>query len=118
MHMAVKTMKRAAPQTESRPGFLLLKLTVIIEKDGDSWHAFCPAFKGLHVDGDTEEKALQHAIEAAKVYINSLVTHGEPLPVGPDCSVDEGEQIPTVPPGALLRHVELQWPSHSRYGIS
>jgi hypothetical protein len=45
------------------------------------------------------------------------VSHGEPLPVGPDCSVEE-EQVQVVPPGAFLRYLELQWPSLSMSGSS
>ncbi len=82
-----QTARSAAEQT------LRLQFTVILEKDGNSFHAFCPAFKGLHVDGKSE------------------------LPVGPHCSVEE-EQIPIVPPGALLRYLEIQWPSLSMSGIS
>ena len=97
---------------------LRLKFTVVVEPDGESFHAFCPAFKGLHVDGKTENEALRNATKAARVYVDSLAAHGEPLPIGPDCSLDREEQIPTVPPGAFLRHLELQWPSHSTTGIS
>ncbi len=118
MSMAATTMKRVSSQSNSRPKRLRLKLTVIIEQDDGAWHAFCPALKGLHVDGDTQEEALTNAIEAAKVYINSLAMHRESLPIGSDFSVDVEEQIPTVPRGALLRHIELQWPSQSKYGIS
>ena len=103
--------RKAAEQT------LRLQFTVILEKDGDSFHAFCPAFKGLHVDGKNEKEALRNAAEAVHVYVKSLVSHGEPLPVGPHCSVEE-EQIPTVPPGALRRYLEIQWPSLSTSGIS
>jgi predicted RNase H-like HicB family nuclease len=97
---------------------LTLKLSVILEPDGDGFHAYCPAFKGLHVDGDTEKEALRNAGNAALVYLKSLAAHQEPLPIGPDCIVHEEEQIPVVPPGALLRYLELQWPSLRMSGIS
>jgi predicted RNase H-like HicB family nuclease len=99
------------------PKTIRLKFTVITEQDGDSYHAFCPAFKGLHADGATAKKAVRNAANAAVVYIESLIAHGEPLPIGPYCSVHE-EQIPTVPRGALLHYLELQWPSLSMSGIS
>lgn len=106
---------RKAPAATRRQ--LRLQITVVIEPDGDSFHAYCPAFKGLHVDGANEKEALRNAAQAIGVYVNSLVSHGEPLPVGPDCSVEE-EQVQVVPPGAFLRYLELQWPSLSMSGSS
>lgn len=116
MNVTDKATKRGSEKTMVKP--IRLRFTVILERDGDSFHAFCPAFKGLHVDGKTEGEALDNASQAASVYVASLVNHGEPLPIGPDCAVHEEEQIPTVPPGALLRYLELQWPSHQMSGIS
>lgn len=98
---------------------ITLKFTVVIEPEDDgSFHAFCPAFPGLHVDGASEQEALRNAGNAAIVYVKSVVSNGEPLPLGPDCKVLEEEQIPVVPPGAFLRYLELQWPSLSMSGIS
>jgi predicted RNase H-like HicB family nuclease len=97
---------------------LRLRFTVVVEPDGDCFHAYCPAFKGLHVDGKTEGQALKNAMKAALVYVNSLAAHGEPLPIGTDLTLDREEQIPEVPPGAFLRHLELQWPSPRTSGIS
>ncbi len=114
MRVSTKSSKRgsrkAAPKWELR-----LQFTVIIEPDGDSFHAYCPAFKGLHVDGANEKEAVRNAADAVGVYVNSLVSHGEPLPIGPECRV---EQIPVIPPGAFLRYLELQWPSLSMSGSS
>jgi predicted RNase H-like HicB family nuclease len=115
-----KPSKHAADKARStKPAKVIrLRFTVIVEPDGQSYHAFCPAFKGLHVDGTTEKKAVRNAANAAAVYIESLITNGEPLPLGPYCSVHQEEQIPTVPRGALLHYLELQWPSLSMSGIS
>ena len=60
-----------------------LTFSVVVEKDGKLFHAFCPGLKGLHVDGKTEDEALQNATEAASCYLASLVRHGDPLPIGP-----------------------------------
>jgi predicted RNase H-like HicB family nuclease len=87
---------------------LRLEFTVIIEKDGESFHAFCPALKGLHVDGSTEQEALENAVRAAHVYVDSLVRHGDPLPIGPHFTAERMEDILPVPPGALLRYIEVQ----------
>ena len=97
---------------------LKLSFTVIVQNDDEGFHAYCPAFKGLHVDGINVDEAIKNATEAAIAYVNSMALHGEPLPLGPDCKVFEEEQIPRVPPGALLRHIELQWPLQSTSGIS
>jgi predicted RNase H-like HicB family nuclease len=97
---------------------LRMKVTVIVESDGDAFHAYCPAFKGLHVAGGSVDEALQFAKEAAIVYVTSLAMHNESLPVGPDCNVFEEEQIPHIPAGALLHHLELLWPYQNTSGIS
>jgi len=116
MHVtAIKSRHASAEPGPVRQ--IRLKIAIVVEPDGDGYHAYCPAFKGLHVDGDSVDDALRNAQEAVAVYIDSLAAHNDPLPVGPDCSVKE-EQIPTVPPGALLRYFELQWPSLSMSGIS
>jgi predicted RNase H-like HicB family nuclease len=114
---SAKPEKRVS-EKDRTPKRVTFRFTVILEPDEDLFHAYCPAFKGLHVDGMTEKDALENAAKAARVYISSLIAHGEPLPIGPDCSVNEEEQIPAVPPGAFLRHLELQWPSLNRSGIS
>lgn len=64
------TMKEAAYQIQ-----------VIIEPDKPGFHAYCPALEGLHVAGDTEEQALQNAKDAAIAYIQSLIDHGDPIPI-------------------------------------
>lgn len=64
-----------------------IKLQLEIERDGDKFHAYCPALKGLHVDGDTEKETIEAAHDAASAYILSLIEHNDPLPVG--CNVNE-----------------------------
>ena len=58
------------------------KVQIVIERDGDLFHAYCPALVGLHTCGDTEEEALNNATYAAKAYLMSLLKHNEPLPIG------------------------------------
>ena len=58
------------------------KIDIIVEPDESGFHAYCPALKGLHVGGDTKEEALQNARDAAVAYLESLIKHGEPIPVG------------------------------------
>lgn len=95
---------------------LRLSFTVVVEPDGDGFHAYCPAFKGLHVDGRDQKQALANAVRATAVYLESLARTNEPLPVGPDL-VFKRQEVPQVPAGAFLHHVELQWPLQSTSGI-
>ena len=44
------------------------------------FHAFCPALKGCHTEGETTEEALRNIREAIELYIDSLLAHGEPVP--------------------------------------
>jgi len=59
-----------------------LSVPIIIEKDGDEYHAYCPVLKELHTCGETEEEALKNAKNAISAYLFSLVKHGDPIPLG------------------------------------
>ena len=97
---------------------LRLLLSVVVEPDGDGYHAYCPAFKGLHVAGETEDDALEGVREAAIAYLKSIVAHGDPIPVGPDCDIARsGESVP-IPATATLKPLELSWPIPEPSGIS
>ena len=97
---------------------LRLLVSVVVEPDGDEYHAYCPAFKGLHVAGETEEDAFEGAREAAILYLNSLVAHGEPIPVGPDCEISRTGESVRIPPLAVLKPLELLWSIPNPSGIS
>jgi predicted RNase H-like HicB family nuclease len=57
------------------------RCTVILEREEEGgFHAFVPALRGCHTQGDTEEEALVNAQEAITIYIESLKAHGEPVP--------------------------------------
>jgi predicted RNase H-like HicB family nuclease len=66
-------------KTQKPIGF---RIEIVVEPDERSFHAYCPALKGLHTCGDTEKEALQNAKDAAAAYLQSLVVHGDPIPVG------------------------------------
>lgn len=56
--------------------------TVMLEREeGGGYHAFCPALKGCHTQGDTLDEALANVREAIEAYLESLRADGEPLPV-------------------------------------
>ena len=58
------------------------RLVIVVEPDEVGFHAYCPALKGLHTCGDTEDEALQNAKDAAIAYLHSLIKHGDPIPLG------------------------------------
>ena len=97
------------------------KVSVVVEPDGEGFHAYCPAFQGLHIDGKTPQEAIDRTCEALEWYFDSLVRHGDPVPVGPDCVVEgDRPRVPmhTAPAGAILQNVEVPWPSLAASGIS
>lgn len=74
-------MAQTALKTRSRQG-LTFQVTVVVEPDGDGFHAYCPALKGLHVPGATIEEAVENARVAAQLFLECLVEDGDPIPVG------------------------------------
>ena len=59
-----------------------LHYTVILEKEEDGgYHAFVPALKGCHSQGDTLEESVANITEAIELYLESLKAHGEPAPI-------------------------------------
>ena len=90
-----------------------IRILVVVEPDDGGFHAYCPAFQGLHIDGSTVEVALARTVLALELYLSSLEQHGDTLPVGPDCVVIQGQPHPpvfTASADALLENVEMLWP--------
>ncbi|MBI4663158.1 MAG: type II toxin-antitoxin system HicB family antitoxin [Verrucomicrobia bacterium] len=55
--------------------------TVILEREPTGgYHVYCPALKGCHSEGETEEEALRNIREAIELYLESLIAHQEPIP--------------------------------------
>lgn len=63
-------------------GATTFKILIVVEPDEDNFRAYCPALKGLHTCGATEEEAVDNASDAAIAYLESLIKHGDPIPVG------------------------------------
>ena len=59
-----------------------LRINIDVEPDEGGFHAYCPVLKGLHTCGDTEEEAVNNAVEASLAYLESIIKHGEPFPAG------------------------------------
>ncbi|MHB8646629.1 MAG: type II toxin-antitoxin system HicB family antitoxin [Thermomicrobiales bacterium] len=112
--MLGKWLKRRT--NEARPS-LLLKVSIVIEPDGEGYYAYAPALDGLHVYGDTEAEALDYAREAVDVYLASLAKHHDPLPIGADFAIDHAT-LPEVPAGASLRDIRVSWPTPQMSGVN
>lgn len=55
--------------------------TIALEREEDGgYHAFCPALKGCHSQGDTLDEAIANVREAIALYIESLIEDGEAIP--------------------------------------
>ncbi|HOV22480.1 MAG TPA: type II toxin-antitoxin system HicB family antitoxin [Candidatus Ratteibacteria bacterium] len=62
--------------------------TVIIEREQEGgYHAFCPILQGCHTQGETYEETLENIKDAIKLYIESLKSHNETIPVEDDISI-------------------------------
>jgi predicted RNase H-like HicB family nuclease len=66
---------------EMKMSSMRLRVRLEVEKDGRSFHAYCPDLKGLHVDGATSDEALQNAKDAVVEYVKSMIRHDERLPL-------------------------------------
>ena len=57
------------------------RYTVIFERQPDGgYHAFSPALKGCHSQGDSLDEAIENIREAIEVYLESVAADGEPIP--------------------------------------
>ena len=92
-----------------------IHVSVVVEKDGDGFHAYAPALKGLHVGGDTKDEAVKNAREAIDVYLDSLAKHNEPLPEGPGLIVLRQSKVKQK---TSLENIVTQWPSQNPSGIN
>ncbi len=56
---------------------------VIIEKDNDKWHAYCPILEeeGASTYGDTWEEAFENIKQVLIMTLDSLKQHGEKIPI-------------------------------------
>ena len=67
-----------------------MRYTVILESEEEGgFHIWCPALKGCHSQGDTQEEALDNIQEAIAAYLESLRDEGSPLPA--DVTVQQVE---------------------------
>jgi predicted RNase H-like HicB family nuclease len=97
---------------------LRLEISIFVEQDDDRYHAFCPGLPGLHADGSSPDEAGRNAAALVPVYLESLAQHGDPLPIGPHCTVHhEPEQFDFMPI-PTRKSVTVQWPTMQMSGVS
>ena len=70
---------KVKPKIEPRQ--LKFKVPIIVEPDGDNYHSYSPALKGLHMDGSTKKEALDNARETAKDFLTIMIRDGIPIPL-------------------------------------
>jgi len=68
---------------------------IVIEKDEDVYHAYCPALKGASTWGYTEEEAIENIQQVIQMIVESMIEHGELIPGTPI------EQVQILPEPAI-----------------
>ena len=56
------------------------RFSVIIEKDKDSYYAFCPELQGCYTQGKTYEEALENIKDAIHLHVEDRIEAGEEVP--------------------------------------
>lgn len=85
-----------------------LSINIFVEPDEDGFYAYCPTLKGLHTCGNTEEEAVNNAVDASLAYLQSIIKHGEPFPAGMLVNQeDEVEKAPSFHKGHYRQTLEL-----------
>ncbi len=79
------------------------QIGIFVEPDDGGFHAYCPTLRGLHVSGDTEEEAVQNAKDAAVAYLESIIKHGDSIPLG---VIVKGESTSYHPTERTSHHTE------------
>ncbi len=76
-------MAHVIRQPVTDPPLTTYTFRVVVEPDGDAWHAYWPALKGYGAVtwGTTRAEALRHIREVVEMVVAELIDDGEPLPV-------------------------------------
>ncbi len=88
-------------------------VTVVIESDGEQFHAFCPDLPGIHSNAPTLEEARDRTIPAIERYLDFLDEQGSPNPVWPGLETEAGDEINQLLPNpteSTIQRVEVPWP--------
>ena len=57
----------------------IYRFSVVIEKDGDGYFAFCPELQGCYTQGDTYEEALENIRDAIRLHVEDRLESGEEI---------------------------------------
>lgn len=94
--------------------YMKTRVTVVIEPDGDLFHAYCPDLPGIHVNGSSVEEACERTIPAIEWYLDFLDEQGDPIPEGPGSGGEVNKEFTELlsnRSGSTVRSVEVPWPS-------
>jgi predicted RNase H-like HicB family nuclease len=59
---------------------MMTEYLVVIEREGDTWGAFCPDLPGLGVVADTRQEVERLVGEAISLHLEGLRQAGDPIP--------------------------------------
>lgn len=80
---------------------------IIIEPDGKGFHGYVPALRGCHTWGKTIAQTKKHLKEAMALYVETLLSHGDPVPT--DNSFESFETVATKqPPRKIRTHAHVR----------
>lgn len=79
----IKIGEVAGMTTKVKVGTRELKFVVpiVVEPDTIGFHSYSPALKGLHMDGDTKQAALENARLTARDFLTIMILDGIPIPI-------------------------------------
>lgn len=56
------------------------RVSIVVEKDKNSYYAYCPELQGCYSQGDTYEEAVANIRDAIKLHIEDRLAEGEEIP--------------------------------------
>ena len=56
------------------------RFSVVIEKDGEGYFAFCPELQGCYTQGKTYEEAIYNIKDAIRLHLEDRIASGEEVP--------------------------------------
>ena len=56
------------------------RFSVVIERDGEGYFAFCPELQGCYTQGETYEEVLENVRDAIRLHVEDRLEMGEEIP--------------------------------------